>query len=237
MRDVWYRGHDLFYVINALSLLFILHIVSKSKLVFIVVFSALFSILITFEAYYGFFFKNGITLGIVIAIMETNVAEAAGAMEGRVLQCIILFCLSFFLIFKSTSELKKMNINVKWSVLILSVYLFVFFPLFIYRRIKVDKRFAAAFKYAPVIWTQTTVTERLPLLYGQIASVIVYLNEKNKSKKYLLQERILLEGVIRNDTVYIPEKIFFVVGESQYRKHLSLYGYDIKTTPFLDSLS
>ena len=80
------------------------------------------------------------------------------------------------------------------------------------------------------------ITERFPLIYGQIISVIAFLQEKQQEKKYLLLNRTLPEGVFWEDTDGLPEKIFFVLGESQYRKHLSLYGYEVQTTPFLDSL-
>lgn len=33
------------------------------------------------------------------------------------------------------------------------------------------------------------------------------------------------------------DKVYFVIGESATRTHMSLYGYDVQTTPFLDSLA
>ena len=235
--DAWYRGHYLFYFINASSLILILHLISKSKYIISVILTVIFSLLITIEAYYGFFFKSNITLGFAFAIIDTNIAETASIMKGRTVPCIIIFCLSFFGLFKSAYELKRMNIKVKWSVLALAFYLFVCFPLYGYRKIKVDKEFASAFKIFPLLNAQKLITERSPFLYGQLSSVIVYIEERSKLKKYLLQDRILPEGVSWNDSALIPEKIFFVIGESQCRSHLSLYGYDIRTTPFLDSLS
>jgi len=232
----WYRGHYLFYFVNAASLFLILHIISKSKFIICVALTVIFSLLFTIEAYYGLFFKSNITLGFAFAMLDTNITESASIMGGRIIHSIVLFCITFFGIFKSAGELKRMNIKAKWSVIALALYLFVCFPLYLYRKIRVDEEFASAYKIFPLLHTQKLITERSPLMYGQLSAVVVYLDEKNKLKKYLLQDRMMPEGIVFNDTADVPEKIYFVIGESQYRNHLSLYGYDIKTTPFLDSL-
>jgi len=236
MIDAWYRGHYIFYLINASSLILILHIISKSKFIISVILNVIFSLLITIEAYYGFFFKSNVTLGFAFAMIDTNIAEASSMMKGRFVHCIIIFCLTFFGLLKSAGELKRINIKAKWSVCALAAYLFVCFPLYFYRKLKVNEEFASAYSIYPILNIQKLITEKFPLIYGQLSAVFVYVDESNKLKKYLLQDRVLPEGVFWNDSALIPEKIFFVIGESQYRNHLSLYGYDVKTTPFLDSL-
>lgn len=234
--DAWYRGHYLFYFINASSLILILHLISKSKFVISIILNIIFSLFISLEAYYGFFFKSNITLGFAFAIMDTNIAEAGSTMKGRFIHSIIIISLTFLGLFLSSNELKRLNIKLKWSIILLVGYLFVCFPIYHYRKIQVDEEFASAYKIFPLLNTQKLISERAPLIYGQLSSVVVYLEERIKLKKYILQDRILPEGVFFNDTAMTPEKIFFVLGESQYRKRLSLYGYDIETTPFLDSL-
>ena len=237
IRTAWYRGSYLYYFVNASSLLLILHLISKSKLILRIAFQVIFSLLITFEAYYAFFFKCSISLGVISSIMATNIAEATDVMKGRVLPCIIIFCLSFFGVFKCVDELKIKNIPVKWSALLLSGYMFVCFPLYVFRKIQKDDDFDLDYTGSAIRTCQMIITERFPLIYGQISSVLVSRQEMKQVKKYLKHDRILPEGVSWKSAECLPEKIFFVLGESQHSKHLSLYGYDVKTTPFLDSLS
>jgi len=167
--------------------------------------------------------------------METNIAEVTDVMQDRMIHSVIIFCFSFLGIYKSVNELKSLNIPVKWSVLFLSLYLFVGYPLFVFLKIK-KANFSLLYTGSPIRTCQMLITERFPLIYGQISSIILYFHEKKEVKKYLLQDRVLPAGVFWNNPEWAPEKIFFVLGESQCSQHLSLYGYDIKTTPFLDSL-
>ena len=236
IRTAWHRGPYLFYLLNASSLLLILHLISKSKLIIRIALIVIFSLLIAFEAYYAFFFNCSISLGIISSIMVTNITEVTDVMRGRILPSIIIFALSIFVIFKTVNELKIKTIPAKWSVLLLSAYMFVCFPLYVFRKIKKDADFDLNYTGSAIRTCQMIITERFPLIYGQISSVLVSIQEMQQVKKNLLRNRILLEGVSWKDEEWLPEKIYFVLGESQYREHLSLYGYDVKTTPFLDSL-
>ena len=236
IKTAWNRGPFLFYFANAASLLLILHIISTCKLTLRFALCIIFSFLIAFEAYYAFFFKCSISLSVISSIMVTNMAEATDVMKGRILPCIVIFGVSFFGIFKSVNELNVKNIPVKWSALMLSVYMFVCFPLYLFLKIKKDNGFDLDYTGSAIRTCQMVITERFPLIYGQISSVLVSLQEMQQVNNYLKHDRILPEGVFWKSTEYLPEKIFFVLGESSHSKHLSLYGYDVETTPFLDSL-
>ena len=234
-NTIWVRKY-LFYFVNASSLLLILHLISKCNKIITIILLIVFSLLITFEAYYGFFFNCTITLGIVTSIMVTNLAEVMDVMKDRILPCILIFGFSFFGIFKSANELKRGNIPVKWSLLLLSFYIGFCYPFYVYKEIRKDENFAGLYKWKPVLTNQRVISERFPLIYGQISAVVAFLHEKSQERKFMLQDRIMPEGMFWKNSEELPEKIFFVLGESQYRKHLSLYGYEVRTTPFLDSL-
>ena len=236
IRTAWYRGSYLFYFFNAFSLLLILHIISKGNFIISTVFKVVFSLLIAFEAYYAFFFNCSISLGIISSIMVTNINEASDVMKSRIIPTTIILGLTLLGVFLCSNELKRLKISIKWSLLLLGFYLIVFYPLYLFQKIKRFDDFASYHRGNKILSHQIVITERFPLLYGQTISVIAFLHEKKQEKKYLLRERTLPENVFFDTSEHLPKKIIFVVGESQNRKHLSLYGYDVKTTPFLDSL-
>lgn len=78
---------------------------------------------------------------------------------------------------------------------------------------------------------------RSPLLYGDIFGLAVYLVEKNEFRRFKSLEKKVPEGVTYEKMEKSIPKIYLVIGESAYRKKMSLYDYEIKTTPFLDSIA
>ena len=222
--------------LNVLSLIIILHFISKSKRIVAVILNVVFAILITFEAYYGFFFKSIISVGVVSSVMEANQQEAVFVIKELAVKYLLLFGLSFFLIFQSTKELKKSNFSVKWGLLLLICYHFIAFPLYVHRRVKKEELFSSLFKDTPALAYQIALSQKCPLIYGQLSSVVAYYGERYQLKRYPHQNRSLPEGLFVNDQRSLPEKIFLIIGESACRKHMSVYGYDVPTTPFLDSL-
>ena len=223
--------------LNAASLIAVLHFIAKSRRIVAFILLFFFSILISFEALYGFLFRCIISVGTVSSVMEANMEEAVFVVKELAQKFLILFCLSFFLVFLSSKEIKKSDISVKWSMLLLFSYLFIAFPLYVSRRVKNDELFASIFRDMPALAYQVALSQKCPLIYGQLSSMVVYYGEKRQMKKYPLQERSLPEGIYMNDQNRTPEKIFLIIGESACRKHMSVYGYDVQTTPFLDSLS
>ena len=220
----------------AISLMAIMHFISKSRK-FAVVSVILFSLLITFEAFFAFFYHSRIPDGIFFSIMETNPTEAKSVMIDIWIKGVILFSFTFFLILFSVQELKKnCNFSIKWSGLFLFVLLFIAYPCYIFFKKDLRTGFFNKYEISPSWACHSEIKERLPVIWGTISSYIMYLKESNELKKYLDNDRILPVGISLNDTVVSPQKIFFIIGESACRRNMSIYGYHVKTTPFLDSL-
>jgi len=222
--------------LNALSLIVILHFISKCRRIPAMILNVLFVILITVEAYYGFFFKSIITVGIVASVMEATTDEAVFVIKEFALKFLILFCMALFLVFQSSKELKNTKISVKWGVMFLFIYLMIAFPLYVFRRVKKDEFFAGIYRDSPVLAVQIALSQKCPLMYGQVSSFVAYYGEKFQMDRYPQHVRKLPEGVFTNEQAVLPEKIFFVIGESACRNYMSSYGYVAQTTPFLDSL-
>jgi len=92
------------------------------------------------------------------------------------------------------------------------------------------------FQEAPFSAVQRIVSCKFTLLYGCLSTVAEYYDEMYETKKYTHTLRTLPEGISLNLQDHHPSKIYYVVGESEWRKHMSIYDYPIQTTPFLDSL-
>jgi glucan phosphoethanolaminetransferase (alkaline phosphatase superfamily) len=69
----------------------------------------------------------------------------------------------------------------------------------------------------------------IPKLFS-ISKGNTYIKERKQFLKYNYQEKI-------NSKNLIYDKIIFILGESVNKNHMSIYGYNIPTTPFLDTLN
>ena len=217
------------------SFFFILNILAKTRYTFIITF--LLAFLLTFNAYFAFILKSDVSLEIMASIFETHLTEAASMLKGVWLPAIIGLVVSTLLLYLAEKELKESKISVKQSIGYLLIYLFLFLPFLCYKRIKWMEE-EELFKESPVRVIQDKVNLYAPILYGNILTIMAYQDEMSKLKEFTNQDnKTLPEGITLNDTIQTPQKIYLVIGESAYRRHLSLYGYPVKTTPFLDSLS
>ena len=79
-----------------------------------------------------------------------------------------------------------------------------------------------------------------PIGYGSSVSIYAASKELNNIKMLMKNNtnRENPEGITFPDSTNISpaKRIIFVLGESSNKNHYSLYGYNSKTTPFLDSL-
>lgn len=222
--------------IHVVSFVFILNILAKTKYTFIITFILAF--ILTFNAYFAFVLGSDISLDMMASIFETHTTEAASMLKGGVvIGSLIALAATTLLLWLSEKELKEARLSIKWSLIGLLIYLFLFLPFVCYKRIAYEYQ-EDLFTEFPIRVGQDKVNMYAPILYGNIATIIAYQEEMAQLRKFSDQSsKKLPEGILLSDTVQKPEKIYLVIGESAYRKHLSLYGYPIKTTPFLDSLA
>ncbi len=222
-------------LVHVVSFLFILNILAKTKYTIILTF--ILSFILTFNAYFAFILRSDISLEIMASIFETHTAEAISMLKGMLLGSIIALIASTSLLYLSEKELKKSKISIKTSTFCLLAYLLLFIPAISYKRIKWEEQ-EGLFKDAPIRVIQDKVNMYAPILYGNIFTILAYQDEMAMLRKFSDQNnKVLPEGIVLNDTIDSPQKIYLIIGESAYRKHLSIYGYSVKTTPFLDSLT
>jgi glucan phosphoethanolaminetransferase (alkaline phosphatase superfamily) len=222
-------------VLHVVSFFFILDILAKTKYTFILTFILAF--ILTFNAYFAFVLGSDISMDTMASILETHTAEAVSMLKGGVLSgCIIVLVFTVILLYLSKKELKKCKFSRKWAVIGLLAYLLLILPFICYKRIVYEYE-QELFKEFPIRVGQDKVNMYAPILYGNIATIIAYQEEMALLRRFSDSNKKLPKGITLNDSVPIPEKIYLIIGESAYRKHLSLYSYSVKTTPFLDSLA
>jgi glucan phosphoethanolaminetransferase (alkaline phosphatase superfamily) len=219
-----------------LSFLFLLNILAKTKYTLVLTF--LLAFVLTFNAYFAFVLKSDVSLEIIASIFETHMAEAVSMLKGGALiGGLIGLAATTALLYFAEKELKESKLSIKVSLLCLAGYLLLFLPYVCYKRIKWMEE-EELFKENPVRVVQDKVNLYAPVLYGNILTIIAYQDEMSMLREFSNQSnKTLPEGITYNDTIPVPQKIYLVIGESAYRNHWSLYGYPVKTTPFVDSLS
>lgn len=222
-------------IVHALSFFFVLNILSKVK--YPAIPTVILSILIAFDAYFAFVYSSSMSTGIMGSIFETNKVEATEALKKAALIGTLVFTVTTALIFLAKKELKPVKLSVTKSFIILFAYLILFIPGMIYRKLSVNEVWAGSFRLHPLNTAQSLTSQHFPLITSNFLAFVTYQNEMHRLKKYLSTERKLPEGIYLDKTKDSADKIFFVIGESSWREHYSLYGYPIRTTPFLDSLS
>lgn len=218
------------------SFLCILNILAKTK--YSLPFSIIFTLVIAFNAYVAFVYGSEITMGMIASFFETNKAEVLSMGKAAVIPAILVLTATIALILFSQKELKSAKrFSLRLSIVGLLLYLLAFLPFICYRRIKSQEleRLVSEF---PLLVGQNIINMYAPVLYGNIITYAAYNNEMRMLREFAQDyDKPLPEGITLQKQAKVPEKIFLVIGESSFRRHYSLYGYNIKTTPFLDSLA
>lgn len=227
------RHINMISILNTLFLILYLHLFGRGRFRFI--FLTLFSIILSCDVFFAFFFRGRITYGTIASVFEATTADAKGVLP--MLPWIILFfSITFLLVFLSANEFGKLRIRRKYAALMLAVYLIIGIPSYMFYKIRSypDKRIT--FKDSPVLTLQFMFWDRFPFVYNSLFSTFAYCYEMHQVQTYAQQERSLPDGLSLSPDNGLLRKIYFVCGESQWYRHLSIYGYHIRTTSFLDSL-
>jgi len=221
-------------VINILSIFCLFHLFSRIKYKFIP--SLLLSVILSFDVYFAFVYRNHASQGAIASIFETDILEAKGMAEEFLLIGIMILIISTSLVYLSVKEFSRVRFPAKYSFLALCLFWFLFIPFMIYRKATV-KNFGNTFWEQPLSMSQHLAKNDFPLVYNDILCILSYQNEMRNLKKYAYAERQLPDGIIYCDSIKTPQKIYLIFGEAATRNHMSLYGYEKGTTPFFDSLT
>ena len=224
-----------FSILNILSFFLLINLFSKIKYPLIPI--LILAIPIAFDAYFAFRYHLRVPVGIMASIFETNTAEAVSMSKDFMLLGLVAFIVSIAILYLSAREFRNCRLPWKLSLSGILIYWILFIPATTYYKIKTTPGMYEHYKQLPVITIQAAISEHFPIMYGDLATIAAYKDEMGKLKKYKDTQRVLPSDIAKIEEKETPNTIFFIIGESSYRKHYSLYGYDTKTTPFLDSLS
>lgn len=226
----------LFAVINIASLFFLFNTLAKTRYTFVI--SYFLSIIITSNIVYYLLYSSSMYLGIFSSIFETTPIESREMFGELYLYIIPVLAIVLFLTFKMLKELKVSSLKRKYSTTAFFGILFIFIPIYLFVNISRDKDSLrqALFKDNPVSWAQTVLSSKFPIVYNDIAVATIYFKERQRIKQLLLLTKETPAGIIPDTTRHSVDRIYLVIGETSFRGHYSLYGYNVPTTPFLDSL-
>lgn len=240
-RFEYFLSQKKIFLISSISLIFIMHIFSKWKLN--IIFTILFSLIVTINFYCAFELNTYFNAGLFGSIMDTSPAEASSMSKDILKIAIPMFLLSFFLIFMSMRELRKSQIPLKISVIASLVCCIVIIPY--NAKHFLDTKYGGMtteISEHPLVVYEIVTQRTAPIFYGNLITVANYIDERIKYRNfYNLENKELAEGISyqenKDSTRILPQKIYLIIGESATRERLSLYGYHQQTTPYVDSLS
>jgi len=130
---------------------------------------------------------------------------------------LLVFAIAFFLLLKSIKERKKeQKFSLQWIVLFLIICV-------------------------PLIHTSIRKGNRLLLsqsVYQFYSTLFHYSNEIHSLENIRSKRDSLSISSVKflDGDPFMPRTYVFIIGESANRNHLSLYGYNRKTTPLLESI-
>jgi len=221
---------------SSFSILVILNILSKFKYSFL--FTILLIIIVSFDAFFSLSYNTYITLPILSSVFDTDMNEATEAFGQYSMRIVLIIIITSFLVIKAQKELTFFPFSKLKSSLCLIVYFVLFIPIVAgYKLDKNKKEDANHFhRIDPILAAEPLVKAVFPVVYGDVFTYGVYKYEKYRIEEYIKNIRILPNDIALDESRRKPAKIYFVIGETARRDHFSLYGYNVKTTPFLDSL-
>jgi heptose-I-phosphate ethanolaminephosphotransferase len=169
-----------------------------------------------FESSYYYLFKANISSSSIYILLETNRAEAREFAQFYFDNFIILMLVAFLglLIFYLIKQ-PILSISKGFRYQFLLYVLGISIPL----TYLIYKDFL-----------------RFNFFYLTVVSVNEYFDEQKAMESYKVDERVANIPGFEVKRDFEEATFIFVLGESTTRKRMSLYGYDRKTTPFLDSL-
>lgn len=228
------------FLFSSISLVFVMHLFSRMR--FNIIFTVIFSLIVATNFYFAFALNTYLNSGIFSSIMETNMGEAQSMSKDIFKQGIPMLLLCFTLIFLSMKELKTSIVPLKYSLICLLISVIIIIPYNMQSTL--HKRLGgmqSELTEYPLVVAELTTQRVAPILYGNVVTIINYIDERLKYRNFFnTANKILADGISYNTEAQIsnlPQKIYLIIGESATRNRLSLYGYHHPTSPYVDSLA
>lgn len=198
------------------------------------------SLILSVSISFALLFSSPLAVGNIASFFETNFSEVVSlplSFYSTFLGCLLLTTILLFRVKKELADLFRLK-----CVGCLFVAIFFIINVFailvpVSRQTQFIDYYRKELREVPLQTIYAYSSVRSPLLYGDIFGLAVYLVEKFEFRRFKNLEKKLGEGVILEKGKKSIPKIYLVIGESAYRKRMSLYDYEIKTTPFLDSIA
>jgi len=220
---------------SSITILFLQNVLGKTRYTFPI--TLILILVLSFDAFFAFVYKSYLTVFILGSIFETDYVEAKEAIGLFAFLVILIIGITSFLVIFSQKELKKNSpFSIKISLLVLLFYFVFIIPSATYIKLKRDNIARNYMSLDPLLTIENTLKTVIPVFYGDFSTFCVYQYRKWELRSFINHKHSLPEGVVFNKSKEQPEKIYIVIGETARRDHMSLYGYNINTTPFLDSL-
>lgn len=231
-----YSTSLVYALLNAIVVFSLLNLILHIRKVGIV-FVLLLAILLTVEATLAIAFSTQITMGMFASIMETNRHEALGAIRMYSFISLPLLVITSIILWLTYRELKTKKPYVLISILLIVASLGVGYGTGYMLMDKSQKvKVMSELDISYLMHFQSLLGIRFPLLTNMGFASVAYYQEMSRFKSDLAKPKSLPIGLNLSVSSKTPNTLFVVIGESSLRTHYSLYGYDLPTTPFLDSL-
>lgn len=244
-------AHSIASLISSLTLFFFILLFAKIKFKWLgYIMAIFFAIIIVTDAFCAIIYNSRVTETILGSILESNKYEAIEMLGNAdsFWPLISTIILSLSLIMSSVKEFR----NVRTSFLkALGVYIVAMFALgicctlmFTYNP-QTSKKATEYFdfttlsvdiKKAPTYIITSILAPRMSVFYSDVCGALSLFSEKRAQQYYLTTERGMIEGMTFVKEQQSLKRIYLIIGESASSKHMSLYGYNTPTTPFLDKL-
>ena len=227
----------IYAVLNAVILQSLIILISKIPK-FSWVFAFVLSLLVTADITHKLVYGTLLTLGGISSMFESNTSEAGDFFLLYIKDWLPAILLTTSIIMLSVHEARSITIRKKYIVGFLVIALSLNFASIFLSRGEGERVTAyEEFNTAPDLFIQTSMSVRIPLGVNSFISTLSYWNEMRKFREEATLPKVLMPGLSYSQKNVSPQTIFLVIGESSLRTHYSLYGYDLPTTPFLDSLN
>lgn len=226
----------MYAALNAIIVLSLLNLISHIKRVSLV-FVLLLSIIIALEATFAIAFSSQVTLGMFASIIETDKSEALGAVRMYSYITIPLIIVTGIVLYLAYQELKNKKPYLLISILfIIASFSICYGSVYLLMNNSQRTKVPEELRISPLMHFHSVLGVRLPLITNVGFSSIAYCQEMYRFRADLVKPKTLPQEISSFTTSNSPNTLFVVLGESSLQTHYSLYGYNLPTTPFLDSL-
>lgn len=235
-----YLSNITYAAINSLLIILAVVIISPTKLRILIV--ILMSLLISVDVALFYVYEGPMNYTVLASILETNLAEAHGMGKLVLPAGIVSFLIFLFLMHKSSLEIKIWKRSFRTTVLlIVSFVAGVFILPILFTFTTSVNNISEAVRYnqqlSGIAYYSSIMRLKYPFVIGDIFITAAYFDDLHKLQMNSKRVKVLPQGVGLQQSSNSVDKIILIIGESSNKGNYSLYGYEKKTSPFLDSLS